>query len=76
MKVNYTPKVCQGDDAKFEGSIELKMPTFDQRFQYMEECGFELDEDGNPIIVETAEVTEGAADTENSGSPDDASDAE
>lgn len=47
-----------------------------QRIDEIEDEGVELDEDGNPIVVETADAAEGATDAEGTATPDDAPDAE
>jgi DNA gyrase subunit A len=47
-----------------------------QRIDEIEDDGVELDEDGNPIVVETADVAEDATDAEGTATPDDAPDAE
>ncbi len=44
--IKYVPKEAQGAKAKFEGHIELTAPSFDQRFQYIEECNFEVNDKG------------------------------
>lgn len=46
MELEYVPKACRGDKAKFQGSILLRVPTFDEKYQYIEESGFELEDDG------------------------------
>lgn len=46
MQVKYIPEVCKGEGATFEGSLEIKVPSFDQKYQYIEDAGFELGEDG------------------------------
>lgn len=47
-----------------------------QRIDEIEDEGVELDEDGNPIVVETADAAEGATDAEGTATPDDAPDAD
>ena len=50
----FKPSVCKetegADGVKvqptYEGQIELFVPSFDQRFQYIEEAGFEVKENG------------------------------
>lgn len=46
MEIDYTPKLCQGDDALFEGTIKMRVPTFSERYEYMEKAGFKIGEDG------------------------------
>ncbi|MDT0627037.1 DNA topoisomerase (ATP-hydrolyzing) subunit A [Alteromonas sp. W364] len=47
-----------------------------QRIDEIEDEGVELDEDGNPIVVETADAAEDATNAEGTATPDDAPDAE
>lgn len=54
MNVTYTPQVCRNQSADgkkkkptFKGVVILKQPTFDEKYSYMEECGFDLDESGS-----------------------------
>jgi len=35
MNTEYTPKPCTGNDAKFKGSVVLRVPTIDERLEYM-----------------------------------------
>lgn len=46
MIVTVVPDVCKGKDAQFEGEIKIATPSFDQRWQYIEDAGIELDEKG------------------------------
>lgn len=39
MDVLFTPSVCSGERKTFTGALVLRVPTFDERYQYMEECG-------------------------------------
>lgn len=34
----FVPSCCKGDNAAYEGSIVLRLPTFEERFDYMEKC--------------------------------------
>jgi len=55
MELVYTPKVCKksvDDDGKehpptFEGTVKVKLPSFDERFQYLDESQFNVDDDGD-----------------------------
>ena len=38
--------VYKHDGANCKGEVKLSRPTFDQRWQYIEECGFKTDEKG------------------------------
>lgn len=42
----YIPSQCKGDAPEFEGSVTLRMPTFDDRFRFVEECNFETTPEG------------------------------
>jgi hypothetical protein len=46
MEVSYIPKVCKDEDATFSGSIKLKVPGFDERYQFMEDSGIDVGDDG------------------------------
>lgn len=35
--LKYVPEACQGEDKKFDGSVEIILPTFDQKYSYLEE---------------------------------------
>lgn len=40
------PSVCKGEDATFDGSIVLKLPTFDEKFEYIEQLQVAINDDG------------------------------
>ena len=44
--ISFIPKVCKGDDATFAGQLTIVPPTFDQKYEYLENCGLQLKEDG------------------------------
>lgn len=44
--IKFIPKVAQGEDAKFSGSVELRVPTFDERFECLEQSGFKMNQAG------------------------------
>lgn len=44
--VTFVPTVCKGEDALFEGSLVLKMPTFDQKYELFELAGMKVSEKG------------------------------
>lgn len=46
MNVSYVPNQCKGDDKKFEGSLIVSLPSFDQKYQYMEDSGFSVNDKG------------------------------
>jgi len=45
MEIIYTPTVCK-EPKTFEGAIKLKVPNFDERFQFIEDCGLDVGDDG------------------------------
>lgn len=44
--VKYVPKDAKGDEKKFEGHVELRMPLFEERLELVEKMGLETDDDG------------------------------
>jgi hypothetical protein len=46
MEIDWKPNAAKGDDAVFSGSIKMRVPTFSERYEYMESAGFEIGEDG------------------------------
>ncbi len=44
--VSFTPKACQGEGATFEGTVSLRLPTFDEKYEYLEKMEVEVDEEG------------------------------
>lgn len=44
--VKIVPTVCKGDDATWEGSVTLRLPTFDEKFDYVERLQVHVNEDG------------------------------
>jgi len=54
MVIDFVPSVCKDTKdgkkkvpATFSGKIRLRAPTFDEKYQYIEESGLDLDEEGN-----------------------------
>lgn len=47
MEVVYVPTQAKGEDAVFSGSVTLKAPSFDERFEYLELTGFDAQSDGS-----------------------------
>ena len=45
-QVTYVPSACKGDDATFEGSVTLRLPTFDEKYEYLERIGITIDDEG------------------------------
>ena len=46
MKREYIPTACRKKDSTIKGSVTLRMPTFNEKYGYIEQCGFSLDENG------------------------------
>lgn len=44
--VKFVPEVCKGDSPSFEGFISIKMPSFDEKYGFMEELDLDVDENG------------------------------
>ena len=44
--IKIVPTVCKGDNATWEGSVTLRMPTFDEKFDYLEKIQISVNEDG------------------------------
>lgn len=46
MLIEYVPLKARGEDAKMEGKVELTPTSFDQRWEYVEQCGFKVNAEG------------------------------
>ena len=46
MKREYIPTACRKKDADITGSVTLRMPSFDEKYGYIEQCGFSMNSDG------------------------------
>jgi hypothetical protein len=46
MNFEFVPSLCKGENPQFKGSITLSKPSFDEKYQYLEEMGY--DEDNKP----------------------------
>lgn len=44
--VKYVPKACKGDSPVFTGEVELRLPTFDEKFDLLDAAGVEIGDDG------------------------------
>lgn len=42
--VKYVPEACKGEEKVFEGNLEIRLPTFDEKFEYLESLGMNLDD--------------------------------
>lgn len=45
-ELKYVPQACQGESPLMTGSVTLKVPTFDERYAFLEEVGIEFNEKG------------------------------
>jgi|688.fasta_scaffold651794_2 hypothetical protein len=45
--VTIVPTVCKGKAAKWEGSVMLRLPTFDEKYEYIERISIDVDDDGS-----------------------------
>ncbi len=53
MEIEFVPSVCREETVAgvlrnntFEGHIKLKVPTFDERYAFTEDCGMVVADDG------------------------------
>lgn len=54
MEITYTPKVCtsykddEGNDVQptFSGAIKMRVPNFDERYEFIENSGIDVGDDG------------------------------
>lgn len=44
--IKLVPAICKGDDATWEGFVVLRLPTFDEKFDYVERMQLAIKEDG------------------------------
>lgn len=44
--VKIVPNVCKGEAAKWSGYVVMRVPTFDEKFEYIENIGVSMKEDG------------------------------
>jgi hypothetical protein len=47
MQMTYTPELCSGEGAEYEGSLTLRMPSYDERMGLYEEADFDMDGSGD-----------------------------
>jgi hypothetical protein len=48
--INFVPACCKGEGATHEGSVTLRLPTFDEKFDYIEQL--QAVKDGGDIEAE------------------------
>lgn len=53
--VKYIPEGCKGENPKFSGSVELSPISFDQKFEYLETLGIDVDDDGAVVTGKTGQ---------------------
>jgi len=46
FKVKVEPEACKKEGTNIKGHVVMRVPSFDEKYRYIEECGFEVDEDG------------------------------
>jgi hypothetical protein len=49
MQVEFIPSVCKDSEeakASFSGSVKVQVPSFDERYQFIEDCGIDVADDG------------------------------
>ena len=44
--IKIVPTVCKGDNAAWEGFVVLRLPTFDEKFDYLERLQVTVKDDG------------------------------
>lgn len=44
--IKIVPAICKGDDATWEGSVTLRLPTFDEKFEYVSRLQVAVKDDG------------------------------
>lgn len=52
--VNIVPSICKGKAAKWEGSVTLRLPTFDERYEYIESLNIKATDEGEIETMTTA----------------------
>lgn len=45
--IKVIPAICKGEGATYEGSVTLRLPTFDERFEYVERLQMTVKDDGS-----------------------------
>ena len=46
----YTPKACDGGD--FIGTVTLRLPSFDERYEALDELGIKINKDGEAEMTD------------------------
>jgi len=44
--ITFTPAICKDEKSKFKGGVVLRLPDFDEKYRYLEESGFDLNDEG------------------------------
>lgn len=42
MNISYVPEICKGENPQYTGSIVLRLPSSDERIDYLADSGFNL----------------------------------
>lgn len=45
--VKYIPEACKGEKPEFSGEVVVRPPSFDEKYEYLETSGLDLDDSGN-----------------------------
>lgn len=43
--VKIIPSICKADGSNWEGHVIMRLPTFDEKFEYIEAIGADIDEE-------------------------------
>jgi len=46
MELDYIPKVCKGEDAKYSGKVRLTIPSYSERMAYSNQVGMRISAEG------------------------------
>jgi hypothetical protein len=49
--VKIVPSICKGDDSHWTGHVVMRLPTFDEKFEYLENLGVNFSDSG--AVVES-----------------------
>lgn len=45
FKVKFEPEACKKEGTNIKGYAVMRIPSFDEKYRYIEECGFEINEE-------------------------------
>lgn len=46
MDVKYIPSVCQSENPTFQGHVMMRVPSFEERYQFIEDSGIDVSDEG------------------------------